>query len=256
LSKWADKNSEITKDEKEAQTPAADDVYYYLTVYAILGMIEVVIKLANDLMYFFRCARASKVVHKNLLNNVLRSPMKFFDTNPTGRIVNRFTSDMDTMDQMIPFELLDFIWCLMENITTVLLISVTTPPFIGIIVPLLGIYFFIQRIYITSSRQLKRLYSISKSPIFSHFSETINGASTIRAYKHQTRFIQDSQDKVSVNVTSIYLNLMSNRWLAMRLENLGFLMIFFAALFAVVAKDSLSAGQAGLSITSSFQIIG
>jgi ATP-binding cassette subfamily C (CFTR/MRP) protein 1 len=254
LSKWADKNSEIPVEEKENHK--AKDVSYYLTVYAILGMIELVLKLGNDLNYFFRCAQASKVVHKNLLNNVLRSPMKFFDTNPTGRIVNRFTSDLDTMDQMIPFELLDFTWCLVECIATVLLISVTTPPFIGIIIPLMGIYFFIQRIYITSSRQLKRLYSISKSPIFSHFTETTNGAPTIRAYKQQKRFIQNSQDKVSVNVTSIYLNLMSNRWLGTILENLGNFIIFFAALFAVVAKDSLSAGQAGLSITSSLQIIG
>jgi ATP-binding cassette subfamily C (CFTR/MRP) protein 1 len=182
--------------------------------------------------------------------------MKFFDTNPIGRIVNRFTSDLDTMDQMIPFALMDFIWCLMECITIVLLISVTTPPFIGIMVPLIGIYFFIQKIYITSSRQIKRLYSISKSPIFSHFTETTNGASTIRAYKQQKRFIQDSQDKVSVNVTSIYLNFMSNLWMGTILENLGNLMIFFAALFAVFAKDSLSAGQAGLSITSSLQITG
>jgi ATP-binding cassette subfamily C (CFTR/MRP) protein 1 len=241
---------------EENEDHKAEDVSYYLTVYAILGIIELVLKFGDDLTYFFRCAQASKVVHKNLLNNVLKSPMKFFDTNPIGRIVNRFTSDLDTMDQMIPFALMDFIWCLMECITIVLLISVTTPPFIGIMVPLIGIYFFIQKIYITSSRQIKRLYSISKSPIFSHFTETTNGASTIRAYKQQKRFIQDSQDKVSVNVTSIYLNFMSNLWMGTILENLGNLMIFFAALFAVFAKDSLSAGQAGLSITSSLQITG
>jgi ATP-binding cassette subfamily C (CFTR/MRP) protein 1 len=228
LSKWADKNIKITMEENEDHK--AEDVSYYLTVYAILGIIELVLKFGNDLTYFFRCAQASKVVHKNLLNNVLKSPMKFFDTNPIGRIVNRFTSDLDTMDQMIPFALMDFIWCLMECITIVLLISVTTPPFIGIMVPLIGIYFFIQKIYITSSRQIKRLYSISKSPIFSHFTETTNGASTIRAYKQQKRFIQDSQDKVSVNVTSIYLNFMSNLWMGTILENLGNLMIFFAAL--------------------------
>jgi ABC-type multidrug transport system fused ATPase/permease subunit len=107
LSKWADKNIKITMEENEDHK--AEDVSYYLTVYAILGIIELVLKFGDDLTYFFRCAQASKVVHKNLLNNVLKSPMKFFDTNPIGRIVNRFTSDLDTMDQMIPFALMDFI---------------------------------------------------------------------------------------------------------------------------------------------------
>ena len=141
--------------------------------------------------------------------------MKFFDTVPTGRIMNRFTSDLDTIDGMIPQEILSFTRCLIESIVVILLICVTTPYFIAIVIPLMGVYYFIQKVYISSSRQLKRLYSISKSPIFSHFTETTNGAQTIRAFGHQERFIQESQDKVSTNTTSIYLNLMSNRWLGM-----------------------------------------
>ena len=143
-----------------------------------------------------------------------------------------------------------------------------------------------------SSRQLKRLYSISKSPIFSHFTETTNGVSVIRAYGYKTfisipfrfrkgctlkgallryqlrglindlyhrqeqRFIQDSQNRVSENVRSVYMNLMSNRWLGLRIETIGNIVVFFAALFAVSYKESLSGGQAGLSITSALQIVG
>ena len=143
----------------------------------------------------------------------MKGPMKFFDTVPTGRILNRFTSDLDTIDQNIPNEILDFTWCLIESIVIILLICVTTPYFIAVIILLMGIYFFIQKIYIASSRQIKRLYSISKSPIFSHFTETTNGAQTIRAFGHQERFIQQSQDRVTINTKSVYLNSMSNRWL-------------------------------------------
>ncbi len=262
LSKWSHKNINITIERnnnlwtRAVGDHSAADVSYYLMVYSILGVIEVVVKLGNDLTYFQKCATASREIHKSLLNNVLRSPMSFFDTNPTGRIVNRFTSDLDTMDQMIPFEILDMVWCMFECLATILLISVTTPMFIAAIIPLAVIYLFIQRIYITSSRQLKRLYSISKSPIFSHFTETINGATTIRAYQEQSRFIQHSQDTVATNVRSVYLNFMSNRWLGTRLENLGNMIIFFASLFAIVAKDSLTPAEAALSITSSLGIIG
>ena len=145
----------------------------------------------------------------------MRGPMKFFDTVPTGRILNRFTSDLDTIDQMIPSCILDFTWCFIECVIIMCLICVTTPYFIAVIIPLMGVYYCIQRIYITSSRQLKRLYSISKSPIFSHFTETTNGAQTIRAFGHQERFIQESQDRITTNTTSVYLNFMSNRWLGM-----------------------------------------
>ena len=143
----------------------------------------------------------------------MKGPMQFFDTVPTGRILNRFTSDLDTIDQMIPGEILEFTWFLIKSIVVVVLICVTTPYFIVVLIPLMGIYFFIQKIYISGARQLKRLYSISKSPIFSHFTETTNGAQTIRAFGHQERFIQQSQDRVTINTTSVYLNSMSNRWL-------------------------------------------
>ena len=250
LSKWSDANNIDDGDAIEANI---DD---FLPGYIYIGVSEMIIKLINDLSFFNRCAYASKRVHRDLLNNVMKSPMKFFDTNPMGRILNRFTSDMDTIDQMIPYEILDFAWCLIECIVVILLICITTPIFVAVVIPLLGLYYYIQSVYIASSRQLKRLYSVSKSPIFAHFSETTNGAQTIRAYRQQARFIQESQNRMTTNVKSIYLNLMSNRWLGIRLEGIGNLFIFFAALFAVLARESLTPGQAGLSITSSLQIIG
>lgn len=250
LSKWSDANNIDDGDAIEANI---DD---FLPGYIYIGLSEMIIKLLNDLSFFNRCAYASKRVHRDLLNNVMKSPMKFFDTNPMGRILNRFTSDLDTIDQMIPYEILDFTWCLIECIVVILLICITTPIFVAVVIPLLGLYYYIQSVYIASSRQLKRLYSVSKSPIFAHFSETTNGAQTIRAYRQQARFIQESQKRMTTNVKSIYLNLMSNRWLGIRLEGIGNMFVFFAALFAVLARESLTAGQAGLSITSSLQIIG
>ena len=248
LSQWSDANN----SKKEEETNSAE---YFLQGYIYIGVAEMIIKLLNDLTFYFRCARASKTVHKNLLYNVMKSPMNFFDTNPMGRILNRFTSDLDTMDQKIPQELLDFTWCLIECLVIILLICTTTPLFVAVVIPLLALYFCIQNVYIASSRQIKRLYSVSKSPIFAHFSETTNGAQTIRAYGQEARFIQESQNRMATNVKSVYPNLMSNRWLGVRLENIGNLFIFFAALFAVLARDRLTPGQAGLSITSSMQII-
>ena len=158
------------------------DSGYYLGVYGALGAGATAVQFTMDLTFYLRCTYAAQIIHSRLLYNILRSPMSFFDTNPTGRIINRFSSDIDAIDQMIPFQMADFIWCLMEAIAIIIIISYTTPQFLIVVVPLFTIYFLIQRYYIPSSRQLKRLYSISKSPIFSHFNETVSGAATIRAY--------------------------------------------------------------------------
>ena len=105
-----------------------------------------------------------------------------------------------------------------------------------------------------SMRQLKRLDSASKSPIFSHFNETLTGVSTIRAYRAQGRFTKMMEHHVDENLKFYYPNNIANRWLALRLELLGNLITVFASLFAVLARSSISAGLAGLSISYSLNV--
>lgn len=104
-----------------------------------------------------------------------------------------------------------------------------------------------------TSRQVKRLESVSRSPIYSHFGESVSGAHAIRAYNQQDRFIRESEQKVDLNQICYYPGIISNRWLAVRLEMLGNLIIFFAALFAVIGKDT-APGLVGLSITYALQV--
>ena len=139
--------------------------------------------IVRDVLFYMRCAIAAKLIHEALLNGVMKSPMQFFDTNPLGRIINRFSSDMDTMEMMIPFQIADCVWCFFEVIATFIIISYATPLFMTAVIPVILIFLVVQRFYITTSRQLKRIYSVTKSPIFSHFSETVSGTHIIRAFK-------------------------------------------------------------------------
>ncbi|XP_043498533.1 multidrug resistance-associated protein 1 isoform X7 [Polistes fuscatus] len=197
---------------------------------------------------------ASTSLFQKTMRHVLHNPMSFFDQTPTGRILSRLGKDIDVVDNILPTILHSWITCLFRVIATLFVISFSTPEFVAVIVPIGFIYYFIQRFYVATSRQLKRLESISRSPIYSHFSESVTGAQTIRAFGVQERFIHESESKVDFNQICYYPGIIANRWLAIRLEMVGNLIIFFSALFVVLGRDTISAGFVGLSVSYSLQI--
>ncbi|XP_043408329.1 ATP-binding cassette sub-family C member 2 isoform X2 [Chelonia mydas] len=223
-------------------------------VFGALGMAQAAFLMAGALLASRGAIRASRVLHQQLLSNILRVPMSFFDTTPMGRIINRFAKDIFTVDETIPMSFRSWLTCFLGIISTLLMICLATPYFALIIIPLGIFYFFLLRIYVSTSRQLRRLDSVTRSPIYSHFSETVSGLSVIRAYGHQPRFLQHNDRIMDINQKSVYSWIVSNRWLAIRQEFVGNLVVFFAALLAVITRDSLGSGIVGLSISSALNI--
>uniref|UniRef100_A0A8D2Q509 Uncharacterized protein n=1 Tax=Varanus komodoensis TaxID=61221 RepID=A0A8D2Q509_VARKO len=223
-------------------------------VYGALGVGQALFLLTATAIASYGAMRASRFLHDKLLTNILHVPMSFFDSTPIGRIVNRFAKDMFTVDESIPMSFRSWLNCFLGVISTLLIICLATPFFAIILLPLAILYFFVLQFYVATSRQLRRLDSVSRSPIYSHFSETVSGLSVIRAYGHQERFLQHNEKIVDINQKSVYSWIVSNRWLAMRLEFVGNLVVFFAALLAVFAKNSLQGGIVGLSISSALSV--
>eukprot|EP00095_Tigriopus_kingsejongensis_P012175 snap_masked-scaffold1304_size49437-processed-gene-0.4 protein:Tk12175 transcript:snap_masked-scaffold1304_size49437-processed-gene-0.4-mRNA-1 annotation:"multidrug resistance-associated protein 1 isoform x3" len=248
LSRWADHN------EAHPET-GSDRTGFYLGVYGGIGVVQLILDFSRELLHIMSCAQASKVIHDKLLQGVMRSPMAFFDTNPTGRIVNRFSSDIDGVDQVVPAGLSDIIWCAFDTLSVIVVVCSSTPIFASVIIPLGLIYFFVQRFFVIPSQQIKRAESVTKSAIFAHFSETITGLASIRAYQQQDRFLHESQARVQKCTNCTFLNVSANRWLGLRVEVLGNLVVFFAAIFAVLSRENLSPGIAGLSITYALGIM-
>ncbi|KAL1263560.1 hypothetical protein QQF64_006299, partial [Cirrhinus molitorella] len=243
-----------------------DSVEYYNTTYpshirdmrigvfGALGLAQGFLVFFGTILLADGSISASRMLHTNLLSNILKVPMMFFDTTPSGRIVNRFAKDIFTVDEMIPMSFRSWILCLLGVVGTLFIICLATPIFTAVVVPMAIIYYFVQRFYVATSRQLRRLDSVSRSPIYSHFGETVSGLSVIRAYGHQQRFLKQNEDTIDQNLKSVYPWIVSNRWLAMRLESLGNLVVFFAALFAVISRDSLNSGLVGLSISYALNV--
>nr|XP_029724825.1 multidrug resistance-associated protein 1-like isoform X4 [Aedes albopictus] len=245
LSRWS------TDEAAENDTSVRD---MYLGVYGAFGAGQGIVRIAYDISLFLGCWAAAVRVHEFLLTGVLHLPMHFFDTTPTGRILQRFSKDVDVLDTKLPELISDWVICAVEVVATLVVISISTPIFAAVIVPIGILYYAVQRFYVATSRQLKRLESVSRSPIYSHFGESIQGAQTIRAYGVQDRFIVESESRVDFNQVCYFPSIIANRWLAVRLEMVGNLIILFAALFAVLGRETMNPGLVGLSVSYALQI--
>lgn len=249
LTAWS---SESALQNETGQDPAVRDKY--LGVYGALGIGQAIFICLGSVLIAGATVAASKLMHKRLLDNVMHSPMMFFDMTPIGRIVNRFSKDLDTIDVLLPSNLRAWVSCLIAVIATFVAIIYATPVFVVVMLPTMIIYYFVQVLYVSTSRQLKRIESVSRSPIYSHFQETIQGASTIRAFGRSHQFMLESEKKVDTNQVSSFPSVMANRWLAIRLEFIGNILTFFAALFAVLGRDTISGGLVGLSVSYALSV--
>lgn len=162
-------------------------IFRYLGVYGAYGIAQAISSLVGGLVLAIGCLDAARDMHDNLLNKTMRLPMSFFDTTPLGRVMNRFSKDVDMADNTLPMSIRTFIMMFFNVISVFIVISTATPIFLAVILPIGLVYYFIQAVFVSTSRQLKRIESVTRSPIYSHFSESISGQLTIRAYDLQER---------------------------------------------------------------------
>ncbi|BGP13132.1 hypothetical protein JCM10213v2_001051 [Rhodosporidiobolus nylandii] len=185
-------------------------------------------------------------------NAVIRSPMSFFDQTPMGTVLNRFSRDIYVIDEVLARVFGGFARTLAGVAGMIAVITFSAPAFLLVLIPVLFVYKRVQTYYLATSRELKRLDSTTKSPIFASFSEMLNGVSTIRAYRQQQRFIAENEARVERNNEPYFASVSCNRWLAIRLEFLGSIIIVSTALLAVftlVHSGSVDAGIVGLMLS-------
>lgn len=222
--------------------------------YGGYGLGSIVCSLTSTVCLNIACIRASLVLHNEMMRSVLFSPMSFFDTTPIGRILNRFTKDVDTADFSIVFNLRMSVSMFFSTIVAFVMISLEASIILVALLPVFVFYVLIQRLYIATSRQLKRIESTTRSPIYNHFTETVHGVTSIRAYNVQDKFIVESNNRIDSNNSAFHASFTASRWLSIRLEFFGYSIVCIAALFAVFNKDTLTAGLAGLAISYSLNI--
>jgi len=229
---------------------------FFLYIYIILGVSYSAIIYGRNVLTGVAGINSSKSLHAKLFANILKAPVAFFDVTPIGRILNRFTKDLDNVDNLLPMSINQFLGTVFTCISTLLVIAYVTPLFMAALIPILIVYLLVMQYYRHTSRELQRLDSISRSPIYTHFSETLSGVDTIRAYRFSERFTNENFSRINYNMRAYWMVQVMNRWLSLRLEVLGTLITFSAAIFSVVARDTINPSLAGLSITYALQVTG
>nr|XP_061800413.1 multidrug resistance-associated protein 1-like [Nerophis lumbriciformis] len=227
-----------------------------LSVFGALGLTQGLAMFGTSLAVALGGIVASRRLHADLLLDVLRSPMSFFEATPSGNLLNRFSKEIDAIDCMIPEGLKMMLGYLFKLLEVCVIVTVATPYSGLVLLPLACLYVCVQSFYVAASCQLRRLEAVSRSPVYSHFNETVQGVCVIRAFGEQERFQERARRRIDQNQEAYFPRFVATRWLAVNLEFLGNLLVLAAAIFSVQSRDQLSPGVVGLALSHSLQVTG
>nr|DBA27410.1 TPA: hypothetical protein GDO54_011565 [Pyxicephalus adspersus] len=241
-----------------ADQNSSGDITFYLSVYGGIAAANSIFTALRALLFALGTVQAATAIHKRLLQRVLRATVTFFDSTPVGRIINRFSSDMYCVDDFLPFMLNIFLANVFGLLGMLVMISYGLPWILPVLLPLGLLYFSIQKFYRHTSRELKRLQSITLSPIYSHFSETLSGLSTIRATRHAERFNVECESRLDMNQRCVFTSNTAIQWLDIRLQMIGVLVVTAIAVIAIIQHQRRAGdpGLVGLSLSYALSITG
>ncbi|XP_071188122.1 ATP-binding cassette sub-family C member 9-like isoform X1 [Salvelinus alpinus] len=223
---------------------------YYVPVFIILCGAGIALCLITSLTVEFLGLSAATNLHHNLLNKIIHAPIRFFDVTPLGQILNRFSADTNIIDQHIPPTLESLTRSTLLCLSAIGVIAFVTPSFLIALVPLAVSFYFIQKYFRVASKDLQDLDDSTQLPLLCHFSETAEGLTTIRAFRHESRFKQKMLELTDTNNTAYLFLSAANRWLEVRTDYLGAVIVLTAAVASIWSSGkNLPSSMVGLGLT-------
>uniref|UniRef100_A0A6Q2WVM9 ATP-binding cassette, sub-family C (CFTR/MRP), member 9 n=1 Tax=Esox lucius TaxID=8010 RepID=A0A6Q2WVM9_ESOLU len=223
---------------------------FYMSVFIVLCAAGIVLCLITSLTVEFLGLSAATNLHHNLLNKIIHAPIRFFDVTPLGQILNRFSADTNIIDQHIPPTLESLTRSTLLCLSAIGVIAFVTPFFLITLFPLAVIFYFIQKYFRVASKDLQDLDDSTQLPLLCHFSETAEGLTTIRAFRHEARFKQRMLELTDTNNTAYLFLSAANRWLEVRTDYLGAVIVLTAAVTSIWSSlYLLPSALVGLGLT-------
>ncbi|KAJ6537690.1 P-loop containing nucleoside triphosphate hydrolase protein [Mycena capillaripes] len=222
---------------------------FYQMLYAVLGVSQALFTLVMGFLMDFFAVRVSRNLHHTTIVNIFHAPMSFFDTTPMGRIMGIFGKDIDTIDNALPISMRMFTLALAQVLGSVIVISILEHYFIvAAVVIMFGFGYFLQ-FYRATALETKRLDAMLRSILYAHLSESLTGLPTIRSYGEISRFIRDNAYYIDLQNRALFLTVTYQRWLAVRLDACGSILVFLVGIFAAVGVSGITPGEIGLILT-------
>uniref|UniRef100_A0A8C4PQD4 ATP-binding cassette sub-family C member 5 n=1 Tax=Equus asinus asinus TaxID=83772 RepID=A0A8C4PQD4_EQUAS len=243
-------NTTVMQGNKTSVSSSMKDnplMQYYASIYALSMAVMLILKAVRGVVFVKGTLRASSRLHDELFRRILRSPMKFFDTTPTGRILNRFSRDMDEVDVRLPFQAEMFIQNVILVFFCIGMIAGVFPWFLVAVGPLFILFSILHIVSRVLIRELKRLDNITQSPFLSHITSSIQGLATIHAY---------NKGKIYCVHVPFFLFTCAMRWLAVRLDLISIALITTTGLMIVLMHGQIPPAYSGLAISYAVQLTG
>ena len=233
--------------------------YWFSIVYGLTAG-TVVLAILRAQVSFYLFLQASKRLHNQMLRSVLRATIEFYDTNPLGRILNRFSADVGIVDELLPFTIYDFGVGFIMFVGSIITAIVILPLTLVVFPFLLWVFVRLKGIFVQTTRELKRLEGLGRSPIYAMMSESLSGIATIRANQKTVYFCNKYEALHDTLIQAQFAFIGCSRWFATKLDFLSFVFLTTATLCAVIVEDqgwlTLDPAVLGLALSLLLQLAG
>lgn len=229
-----------------------------MCIYIFSGLTvgTVLVTLFRSYLFFFMCMRASMRLHDRMFDSITRATMRFFNTNSSGRILNRFSKDMGAIDEMLPGALID---CLQIGLTLLGIIVVVALVNHWLMIPTVVvavIFYYLRSFYLSTSRSVKRLEGVTRSPVFAHLNASLQGLTTIRAFHAQPILEKEFDNHQDLHSSAWYIFIASSRAFGYWLDIVCLIYIAIVAFSFLVMEQNTFGGNVGLAITQAIGLTG
>lgn len=241
----------VNKNKGTDSNSDATDIYYFTA----LNVTAIVFCILRPILFYSMARRSSTKLHNAMFRGITRAAMHFFNTNPSGRILNRFSKDLGQLDEILPTIMLDVMQIFLTLAGVVVVICITNPYFLILTFVLGIVFYYIREFYLKTSRDIKRLEAVARSPIYSHLGTSLNGLSTIRALRAEKALIAEFDNLQDLHSSSFYTFLSTSR-------AFGYYVDFFCSLYTIVIvlnyfiNPPENPGEVGLAITQAMTLAG